>query len=43
MMRTHTYIDLKHGVLHSVDYRCSNGHLIHECFTTIFYDDICWC
>lgn len=39
-MRTHTYIDLKHGVPHSVDYRCSDGHLIHECFETIFFDEI---
>ena len=42
-MFTHTYINLFAGVLHSLDYRCRDGHLIHEAFTTIFYSDIVWC
>jgi hypothetical protein len=42
-MWTHTYIDLRYGILHSLDYVCSNGHRIHERFETIFYDQICWC
>jgi hypothetical protein len=42
-MWTHTYIDLRYGILHSLDYVCSGGHRIHERFETIFYDQICWC
>lgn len=42
-MRTHSYVDLRYGVLHSVDYRCADGHLINESLDTIFYCDICWC
>lgn len=42
-MFVHSYCDLRYGVLHSVDYRCMNGHLIHDHFETIFYDDLVWC
>jgi len=42
-MQTHSYINLRYGVLHSLDFVTRTGHRIHECFTTIFYDDICWC
>ncbi|MFM0439257.1 hypothetical protein PQQ84_22550 [Paraburkholderia strydomiana] len=42
-MQTHSYVNLRHGVLHSSDYRCRNGHLVHCYFTTIFYDDMVWC
>lgn len=42
-MVTHTYINLRYGVLHSVDYVCSSGHRIHDRFETIHYDDLVWC
>lgn len=42
-MFTHTYINLRYGVLHSLDYVCRGGHRIHECFETLYYDDIVWC
>lgn len=41
-MAMHTYVNLRYGVLHSVDYRCARGHLIHDHFETIFWDDIVW-
>jgi len=41
-MRTHSYVNLRHAVLHSVDVIVGH-HRIHQYFTTIFYDDICWC
>lgn len=42
-MNTHTYVNLRYGVLHSQDFVTRAGHRIHACFTTIFYDDIVWC
>lgn len=42
-MHTHTYMNFRYGVLHSADYRCTNGHMIHSYFETIFYDSIVWC
>jgi len=42
-MCCHTYTDLRYGILHSKDWRCNNGHLIHLAFETLYYDDIVWC
>lgn len=42
-MFQHTYINLRYGVLHSLDYVCNSGHRIHESLSTVFYDDIVWC
>lgn len=42
-MRRHSYVNLRYGVLHSVDYVTSTGHRIHERFETIEYADIVWC
>jgi hypothetical protein len=42
-MAQHSYINLRYGVLHSLDWVTRTGHRIHECFTTIYYDDIVWC
>lgn len=41
-MSTHSYVDLRYGILHSIDWRCKNGHLIHCGFETIYFDDIVW-
>ena len=42
-MAQHSYINLRYGVLHSLDWVTSTGHRIHALFTTIYYDDIVWC
>jgi hypothetical protein len=42
-MQTHSYVNLRYGVLHSLDYVTAAGHRIHEFFSTIYYDDIVWC
>jgi hypothetical protein len=42
-MATHSYTDLRYGVLHSADWRCRSGHLIHLSLSTIFYEDVVWC
>lgn len=42
-MWQHSYVNLRNGVLHSVDYVLASGRRIHECFTTIHYDDVVWC
>ena len=42
-MFSNSYINLRYGVLHSLDYVCSSGHRIHGHFDTIYYDDIVWC
>lgn len=42
-MVTHSYVNLRYGVLHSVDYVCSGGHRIHDHFETIHYDQVVWC
>lgn len=42
-MATHSYTDLRYGVLHSADWRCKSGHLIHLSLSTIFYEDVVWC
>lgn len=42
-MATHSYCNLRDGVLHSLDYVTAAGHRIHLAFTTIYYDQICWC
>jgi hypothetical protein len=42
-MFVHSYVTLRYGVLHSLDYVCASGHRIHERFDTIFFDDIVWC
>jgi hypothetical protein len=42
-MLTHSYCNLRYGVLHSSDWVTSTGHRIHNYFSTVFYDDICWC
>ncbi len=41
-MITHSYCDLRYGIVHSVDYRRSDGRLIHDHFETIYYD-VVWC
>jgi hypothetical protein len=41
-MQTHSYANLRNGVLHSLDYVCASGHRIHQSFYTIFYADIVW-
>ncbi len=42
-MFRHTYINLRYGVLHSLDYICGSGHIIHDHFSTLYYDDIVGC
>jgi hypothetical protein len=42
-MYCHTYTNLRYAILHSVDYRCANGHLLHDRFETIYYEDLVWC
>lgn len=42
-MVTHSYVNLRYGVLHSVDYVTGTGHRIHDHFETIYFEDICWC
>lgn len=43
-MVTHSYCNLRYGVLHSVDYViCGTDRHIHSHFETIYYDDVVWC
>lgn len=42
-MQTHSYVNLRYGILHSSDYRCASGHIVHCYFSTIFYDQLVWC
>ena len=42
-MATHSYVNLRYGVLHSRDYVTRNGHRIHLGFETIYFEDVCWC
>lgn len=41
-MRTYSYVNLRYGILVSIDYVCATGHRIHEVFLTIHYDDVVW-
>lgn len=42
-MITHSYCNLRYGILHSVDYVCAGGHRIHDHFETIDYENVVWC
>lgn len=42
-MWVYQYAYLKHALLVSRDYRCADGHLIHDRYTTYYYNDIVWC
>lgn len=44
-MWTYQYAWLQYAVVISVDYRCGNGHLIHDKYVTVPYDQkgMVWC
>lgn len=42
-MAQHSYINLRYGVLHSLDWVTSTGHRIHLRYETLWYEQITWC
>ena len=42
-MWVYQYAYLKYALLVSRDYRCSDGHLIHDRTQIIRYADVVWC
>lgn len=42
-MWRHTYLNLRYGILHSLDYVTTTGHVIHDHFDTIYLEEIVWC
>ena len=44
-MWTYQFAWLQYALIISVDYRCTNGHLIHDKYVTVPYDTkgMVWC